>query len=558
MRTLDPPLLVDDRSSAVDADKKPASDRRCDAIAFAVLSLVGAVVPFLIAWQSGALGIPRYGDDWSYLLTLFRFADHGELNGNHWVSMNLVGQIVAGAVPVKIFGAHIEVAQLETLFVGLLGLGAVYDLGKRMCTRQQALFVAALVAVGPMWATFAVSFMTDVWSFSFIVLCLALGARAMEADRTRLGVLVGSIAVGVFAFTIREYAVVAPLAVVLVAMWREPQRMRRTGTCLVGTVLVSAAAFELWRHTLSAWEPSLSPGAPSLDSVDTATNIARELMMSVGLVVSPAVVLAGPVAAVRRAWRSSRRLTVLVAGSTAFLLGWEIQRVRHSEGYFWVPVLAPLRQGVDGPALLPRTLTFALAVLGAASMTVLLLMAVPAVASLRRRRLREIRPARPAVAVVAGTAVALSTLYVVALVTEIAVWDRYVLPLVPLVALLALSSGRRTETGRWRMLAAGAVFGAVALFGALYVLRSASFEATAWHVAERASMFTHDPTRVSIYSQPDWMFFQMGDLKVGAACVDVEVESMPLATDRPVIAAGEVWAPWGTRTWLVARQTGAC
>jgi hypothetical protein len=108
------------------------------------------------------------------------------------------------------------------------------------------------------------------------------------------------------------------------------------------------------------------------------------------------------------------------------------------------------------------------------------------------------------------------------------------------------------------MLAAGAVFGAVALFGALYALRSASYEATGWHVAERASVFTHDPTRVWIDAKPEWMFFQMGDLKFGAACVDVDVESMPLATGRPVIAADEVWAPWGTRTWLVARQTGPC
>ena len=38
-----------------------------------LLAFVGGVVPIAIASHFGVLGIPR-NDDWSYLLTAFRFA----------------------------------------------------------------------------------------------------------------------------------------------------------------------------------------------------------------------------------------------------------------------------------------------------------------------------------------------------------------------------------------------------------------------------------------------------------------------------------------------------
>ena len=64
----------------------------------ALTLLAGAVVPLLVAARSGALGIPR-SDDWSYLLSLFRWVDTGRLSYNNWAGMTLVGQLVL-AVPV--------------------------------------------------------------------------------------------------------------------------------------------------------------------------------------------------------------------------------------------------------------------------------------------------------------------------------------------------------------------------------------------------------------------------------------------------------------------------
>jgi hypothetical protein len=47
------------------------------------------------------LGVPR-NDDWSYLLSSFRFANGDGINGNNWALMNLVGQLVI-ALPINFF-----------------------------------------------------------------------------------------------------------------------------------------------------------------------------------------------------------------------------------------------------------------------------------------------------------------------------------------------------------------------------------------------------------------------------------------------------------------------
>ena len=69
--------------------RRPAPDQRADrplapsvprrrraSWIIALLGLLGVVLPVLIASHYGAMGIPR-SDDWSYLLTLFRWVDSG-------------------------------------------------------------------------------------------------------------------------------------------------------------------------------------------------------------------------------------------------------------------------------------------------------------------------------------------------------------------------------------------------------------------------------------------------------------------------------------------------
>ena len=60
------------------------------AAAIIIVTLVGVVVPLVVARHYGASGIPR-SDDWSYLRALFHWVDTGQLDFNNFVSMTLLG-----------------------------------------------------------------------------------------------------------------------------------------------------------------------------------------------------------------------------------------------------------------------------------------------------------------------------------------------------------------------------------------------------------------------------------------------------------------------------------
>ncbi|MFM8972973.1 MAG: hypothetical protein ACKOOG_10115, partial [Actinomycetota bacterium] len=89
--------------------------------ATAALLVLGAVLPLLIAWRSGALPIPR-SDDWSYLTTLFRWTEGGGLDFNRWVSMTLVGQLVIAAPVALAAPGSIAAVRVEVALLGLGGL----------------------------------------------------------------------------------------------------------------------------------------------------------------------------------------------------------------------------------------------------------------------------------------------------------------------------------------------------------------------------------------------------------------------------------------------------
>src|SRR4051812_27811166 len=166
------------KAGSTDADDARTERRRDRSTlgALALIVLVGGVVPIVIARHFGAFGIPR-GDDVAYVLSAFRFADTGNIDGNHWPSMNLVGQLVLSAPVVWTFGHRVAALQVEIVAIGVVGMYAVFDLAKQLLSPRRALFVALLVAIGPLWVSLSVSYYTDVPAFAFAMVSLALGAR---------------------------------------------------------------------------------------------------------------------------------------------------------------------------------------------------------------------------------------------------------------------------------------------------------------------------------------------------------------------------------------------
>ncbi len=281
-----------------------------------LIALVGGVIPVAIAWAYGALDIPR-SDDWSYLVTLFRWVDDGQLGFNHWAAMPLIGQLVIAVPVVKVFGDNIAAVHLLSALVGVIGLLAVAAAGSRVIPRSAAVFVAVTIAAGPMWMALAPTYMTDHWAFAAEMLALACGLEYFRRDQSAIRWLVASVAFGFLGVTIRQYAAVLVVAVLVVAFvdaWRRGDRQRLRMVSGVTLVFVVATALVLAWWTRRPGVENLAPLRPGLTQVNVVMRATFGYLRLLGLLLAPVVVLAGPARIVRAAWAASRLATVALAG----------------------------------------------------------------------------------------------------------------------------------------------------------------------------------------------------------------------------------------------------
>jgi hypothetical protein len=541
-------------------------------VALAAIVVVGGVVPLVVSGHFGALDIPR-NDDWSYLRSAFQFADHGTIDGNGWASMNLVGQLLLATPIVALFGHHVEPLQIEVAVLGVLGLVAVFDLGKRLVTAPQALFVTLMVAVGPLWANLATTFMTDVPAFALAMICLALGARALRGDDLDVPLYSASLVVGLFAFSVREYALVAPVAVALAAMWvcrhRVRARARLSVAGLAGLVL-AALVFFVWRRGLPGFS-DFTPATPDPSSLRSAFQLVCQSAVLLGALVAPAALLARPICIVRTAWARAPRTSALLAFVTAGAL--VVESARHwSSGAFLGPgdyvmpsgALGPYTASGTRPDLFPKAVLALVAAAGIASAVVVVLAVVPAlvdaVAGAAQGRLPA--PTSPAVAVVGFAAVGFGLAFALPSVFRIVTFDRYLLPMVPLVGLLVLRTRRQDAHQSSRATIAGGIaLAALALFGLVVAANSASFDGTKWALAEHVAREAGGPARVEGGFEWDdshaghevFIALKRAPRPIGHYCVVLHVRD-----DRPhgpdVLRRARVWAPPGAETWLEATR----
>ncbi len=552
-------------SSAVGAP--PRSEMgRAEAVAGGLGLLgIGVVVPLLVTARAGALGIPR-SDDWSYLVTLFRWSDTGVLAFNHWVSMTLVGQLVLARPLVTLFGSSIWAVQVASAVLGGVGLLALVLLGRETLPGGRgAWLVAFTTAAGPLWAPLAATYMTDVPAFTFEVASLAFGAIAFR--RRALGWLAAATALGLWGFGIRQYGaipVVALLAVAAWTAWTEGERARVVRVALLGVgAAVVAGAILLWFSSIPDPLP-VSPSTPTGGTVVATVVAAGGFLRLTGLLLLPVVVWVGPARIARRAWAAGPILTALAAlGGAGLLLGTLARSV-------WAPFVGNYldRAGVLAndvvagrrPDVMPIGLYRLLEALGTVAGVLLVVALVPAVVNgARRVRARDLTVGEPMVAVMGLTVLGFMLAYGFAVVTDLPIFDRYVLPVAPLVALLLVASDRaavpdtRPASSSARRAATLLTLVALGATGLVFSTDSASFDATRWDVAARAA--AHGFGAREVYGGFEWVAFhrKVGPLQGDTAadrqrlraryyrglCVTVVVNPQPQVAAR-AIARGEV------------------
>lgn len=489
--------------------------------ALSVAVLLGALamlLPLVVASHYGAFGIPR-GDDWSYYLTLFRFVDTGTLRFNHWVSMALVGQLAIAAPVALVTDRSVSAMQVLTAVLGLVGLLSVVSFGRRVTRPGPAVFVAAVIAMGPLWGPLAASFMTDVPAFALGMLALAVGVEGVRRAPMSMPFVVGSVAVGLVAFAVREYAVVPALAVAITALWvgvarRDWRRVRIVVMALV-LLAIAAALLLVWWHTVPD-SRGAKPAMPDARSVKSVVYKGAELLRLVGFLVAPVLVLAGPADVVRRAWRASPSLTMVLGGGSAlWLAGVELIQPRAAfvgnyfapDGVFAQSVLVGHR-----PDILPAAGFRLLVAVGSLAGVLLAIAAVAlAVEVCDRVRDRCFAPRSEREVILAAIGIALmgyGLAYAAAVLAGLPFWDRYALPLVPLASLLVLRGGVAKVLAGPRLIGTGIALVLVATVGLVYTIDAARFDGARWHVATLATRQGFPAKRVE--GGFEWTSYRLG------------------------------------------------
>ena len=233
------------------------------------------------------------------------FGRTGHISLLGWDRTAVVGQFL-------VLGPLASSLVVQQLFVALLAticLAFVYVLLRPAVGPRRAAFGALLVALWPGFGLLATSFMTDVPALTLTLGSLVLGRRALARDsRLWFGL---SLAMGLWAATIREQALAAPAALLLYALMSHRARRRvRVATVFTAAALFAAAflILSVWYATLPNGDPPRLKVAPAL--LGAMTDLSVRSFFTLALPLAPAVLL------VARPWNWNRR-AVVVSGAMA-------------------------------------------------------------------------------------------------------------------------------------------------------------------------------------------------------------------------------------------------
>jgi len=467
---------------------------------WAVIGLValGVGLPVVLGVLSGSILIPN-NDDFNYRRVALGLYETGQIQLTGWTVMSLIGQLALIQPFLWVSSGATWAFGAMTAIVAVVGIGASYMLIRRVLPPFRSFIAVLVVLVFPGFLLNTTSFMTDVPAYAGEIVCIALGAAALQRQGTaRWRWLIASLAVGWFAFSIREFALAAPVAVLVSAAASATDR--RSRYLVAGVILLAScgAVYFVTSHLPGQGTAVLEPLSD--------TNVQRTLMGTTTLAfgLSPALVI-GAVW-----WLPRVRLPETVIGAVAGVV------------LFWGSVLAVVsgsgiptqlvgnllvQEGAPGSGALAggRPILFEspwweamnLLALVAAILGVAVLWGVVGLA-IRRRAVAD----RSSLTAGLGSVIGLLVLFVVIFAGGLvafglvaSMFDRYVWPLaLPLAALLMLEPRWAGEVPgrRWRVpisVSAGAAGLATVILMAsslVLLLNSDAFDAARWRVGEQA------------------------------------------------------------------------
>jgi len=233
--------------------------------------------------------------------------------------MTLIGEIFFVQPFLWLSGGAAWAFTASTAVLASVGIVAGYALVHRVLSAPRAALTVLGVLIFPGFVLNTTTYMTDVPAWAMSLTCLLLGVIALE----RIGKgpwpwLAASLAVGCFAFSIRDFAVAAPAAVLLVFAF-SPLRGRPGFWAAAGATAAACGAIYLVASHLPG-HGGLEIAVPdlSLAALRHTFDVAvRYGFASVSLVASPALAIA--IASWWRRWRLIDLLAGLAVGLLVYI-----------------------------------------------------------------------------------------------------------------------------------------------------------------------------------------------------------------------------------------------
>ena len=463
---------------AVDAER---SVTRSEVAAALVASLIVAAGWYALASSFGAVGIAR-NDDWSFLENAFRFADIGVIAVGGWVQMMLIGQLILASPVIAVFGPSVAALQGLVALLAALALLSAYLVLRNFLSPAWAVTATAATAGSAVFGLLAASFMTDVPAAAFQLLALALGFRALRAPGIHWPTLLGATAIGIVAFSIREYAVAALVAIWITALRKaRPNHSYRAFTVWTLGIAVVIGSMLLWR----AGQVTFTDSSFGLNLF--GLRYLAWWPLTAGWLLLPVLAAANPIPVVRRAWTASRVLTILA------LLGVGVALIHTRLGFLGNYLsltggYAEVLRGVPS-LLLPEWWSIGMtlvAVYGALVLAFILVGAIHRAWDNRRNLI-----ARPtSITSLAVTFVLVTVLIyaVVPVVANVALFDRYFIAVLPIAAGLIIWWLAKEQL-MWRTPAPPVIGGVVivALTSTVLVSATSARDAARWQLASETA-----------------------------------------------------------------------
>lgn len=515
-----------------------------------VFSLTGLVLLAIWANARGAFGIAR-NDDWVYLHMAQWLNSTGVFIVESSSLTNASGLVYLVQPLIWVFGFNVGILQFFVGLIGVLGLLCSWIVLRTFLPRFEAVISLLALVLSPFWATLSFSFMTDVPAYTFQMLALVFLICSNQTKVFSFLWFGAALATSLFAFTIREYAIVAGLAIVVTGLYwsRTCGRKQLFLVIFQSTVwFIAAVTLYLWRSNLN--NATVSPPALSRSDVYGAVVQFGQLMLVLGIFIWPALASINWIRLFKKTsgWRSYLMGTLFLM-SLSFFTFLHI-RVSLSLGNTFTllgsyPGTLPLG---TYPEVFPAGLFFAIQIIGAIgfSLFVVLIVALVTQKNLIQKgfsRYTTVEKDYSSELIVGiylfGT---LACLGAVALITTAPLIDRYVFGLIPFVVGLVFSLGQKMSvTLPKNKLIASFTMGLLSLVGLVYVDTSLVVDGAKWTLGKTVTSLGI-PSH-SIDAGYEWFGFHQDQLAEGKYIQPIPNWWTSLYANPSVCALGGIGNP---------------